>query len=160
MIARAATISLASIVLLAAWIGAALLVAAVVAPAAFAVLPSRTLAGALVGRVLPVLFWTGIAIGAIATVLGGMASVGRFATASSLAFAGACAVAQLVIAPRIEQVRVAIGGPVDALDAADPRRQAFGRLHGYSVLWMGVAMIAALVTMVLWARFLSSRAAA
>jgi hypothetical protein len=160
MIARAATISITSIVLLAAWIGAAALVAAVVAPAAFAVLPSRTLAGALVGRVLPVLFWTGIAIGAIATVLGVMASAGRFAAAASLAFAGACAVAQLVIAPRIEQVRAAIGGPVDALDPADPRRQAFGRLHGYSVLWMGVAMIAALVAMVLWARFLSSRAAA
>jgi uncharacterized membrane protein len=34
---------------LAAWIGAALLVATVVAPAAFAVLPSRALAGAVVG---------------------------------------------------------------------------------------------------------------
>src|SRR2546430_1569733 len=45
--------------LLAVWIGAALLFALVVAPAAFAVLPSRTLAGALVGRGLPVIFYGG-----------------------------------------------------------------------------------------------------
>ena len=43
---------------------------AVVAPAAFAVLPTRTLAGALVGRVLPVLFWCGMLVGVGVAVLG------------------------------------------------------------------------------------------
>jgi hypothetical protein len=55
----------------------------------------------------------------------------------------ACIVAQFVIGPKIEAVRVAIGGAVDALDASDPRRLQFGRLHAFSVLWMGVAMIGA-----------------
>ena len=50
-------------VALSAWLGAGLLFAAVVAPAAFRVLPSRALAGALAGAVLPVLFWTGAAVG-------------------------------------------------------------------------------------------------
>ena len=50
------------LVLLSAWLGAAVLVATVVAPAAFAVLPTRTLAGALVGRVLPVLFIAGLVV--------------------------------------------------------------------------------------------------
>jgi len=47
-------------ILLSAWLGAGVLFATVVAPAAFAVLPSRALAGALVGRVLPVIFVSGI----------------------------------------------------------------------------------------------------
>ena len=48
--------------LLAAWLGAGVLFAAVVAPAAFAVLPSRNLAGALVGRVLPVVLIAGVVV--------------------------------------------------------------------------------------------------
>ena len=57
------------ITLLAAWLGATIIVGAVVAPAAFAVLPSRTLAGALVGRVLPPLFWSGVAVGFVAGLI-------------------------------------------------------------------------------------------
>ena len=45
--------------LLSALLGAGILFASVVAPAAFAALPSRSLAGALVGRVLPVVFVAG-----------------------------------------------------------------------------------------------------
>ena len=43
---------LAAILVLTAWIGAALLTIAVVAPGAFASLPSRGLAGLVIGRVL------------------------------------------------------------------------------------------------------------
>ncbi len=150
--------ALASTVLLAAWLGAALVVAAVVAPAAFAVLPTRTLAGALVGRVLPVLFWSGILIGALTALLAWPSVSHRgWRTAGALGLIGACAAAQLVVAPRIERVRAAIGGPVDALDPSDPRRQAFGRLHGFSVLWLGVAGISALVVLVLLALILTAR---
>src|SRR5215213_9270463 len=56
---------LLSVVLLSLWLGAAIVVAAVVAPAAFAVLPTRTLAGALVGRVLPSIFWSGAVVGRV-----------------------------------------------------------------------------------------------
>ena len=59
------TDDVAVIALLAAWLGATIIVGAVVAPAAFAVLPTRTLAGAVVGRVLPPLFWSGAVIGVI-----------------------------------------------------------------------------------------------
>ena len=68
----------------------------------------------------------------------------------------ACAVAQFGIAPRIEALRLAIGGPVDALDASDPRRMAFGRMHGMSVMLMGIGMVAAFVALVILARHLSS----
>jgi hypothetical protein len=52
-----------------------------------------------------------------------------------------CIVAQFIIGPKIEAIRASISGAVDALDATDPRRVQFGRLHGFSVLWMGVAML-------------------
>ena len=155
MSARA--LPLVTMSLLAAWLGAALLVAAVVAPAAFAVLPTRTLAGALVGRVLPVLFWSGMLLGVGVALLGRTLAAGRGGIAAAACFALACAIAQLVVSPRIEALRTAIGGPIDALDPADPRRQAFGRLHGFSVLWMGAGGVAALVALVLVARAISHR---
>ena len=133
-------------VLLAAWLGAAILAAAVVAPAAFRVLPSRTLAGALVGQVLPVIFISGLVVGVAAVALESRVGA-RFAriTVSGpfIALIVGCIVAQFIIGPKIETVRAAIGGAVDALDAADPRRVQFGKLHAFSVLWMGVAMVGA-----------------
>jgi hypothetical protein len=149
--------SLLGLVLLAAWLGAATLVAAAVAPAAFAVLPSRTLAGALVGRVLPVIFWSGIVVGVTSLLAARAAGAGITAVAGSLILVAGCAIAQLVISPRIERMRDAIGGPVDALALADPRRVDFGRLHGLSVLAMGVAGVGALLALVMLVRLASMR---
>ena len=159
MSARLAMPALASIVLLAAWLGAAILVAAVIAPAAFAVLPTRTLAGALVGRVLPVLFWSGMVIGVVVAALAARLPAPAWRVGGAVTLAAACIAAQLVVAPRIESVRAAIGGPVDALDPADPRRQAFGRLHGLSVAWMGLGMLGACVTLLLLVRSITARSA-
>ena len=134
------------IIVLAAWLGAAILVAAVVAPAAFRVLPSRTLAGALVGQVLPVIFVSGLVVAALAAILETRVAPGAFRLTVAgplVAMIVGCVVAQFVIGPKIEAVRAAIGGAVEALDAGDPRRVQFGRLHGFSVLWMGVAMLGA-----------------
>lgn len=144
-----------AVVLLAAWLGAALIVAAVVAPAAFDVLPTRTLAGALVGRVLPVLFWSGPLVGLLSVWLGSRLPMTTSRVASAAVLVVSCLVAQLVIAPRIERVRAAIGGPVEALDPASPLRQSFGRLHGASVACLGVGGLAAVVTLVLIVRLFS-----
>ncbi|MEO8337615.1 MAG: DUF4149 domain-containing protein [bacterium] len=157
MTMRGSPLAISSIGLLAAWLGASLLVAAVVAPAAFAVLPTRTLAGALVGRVLPVIFWSGIVLGVVVALLGGRMGLGRFGLASSIVLTLASGAAQLVVAPRIEALRASIGGAVDALDVTDPRRMAFGRMHGISVLLMGVGMLGAAVALVALSRHLSSR---
>lgn len=149
--------AIVALVLLAVWLGAAALVATVVAPAAFAVLPSRTLAGALVGRVLPAIFWAGMFVGLVSAVLTWTLPARGWRTGAALALAAACAAAQLVVAPRIERVRAQIGGAVEALDPSDPRRQAFGRLHGLSVAWMGVGGLAAIIAVILLARLISSR---
>jgi fructose-specific phosphotransferase system IIC component len=134
------------VILLAAWLGAAILVAAAVAPAAFRVLPARTLAGALVGEVLPVIFFAGLVIAAIAVGLearGGARWARPAVILPYLALMIGCIVAQFIIGPKIEAVRSGISGALDALDPTDPRRVQFGRLHAFSVLWMGVAMIGA-----------------
>ena len=130
------------------------------APAAFAVLPTRTLAGELVGRVLPVIFWSGMLLGIAAAIVCRMTGTALLPLAGCVVTVLSCAVAQLLISPRIERVRAAIGGPVDALDAADPRRIDFGRLHGLSVLSMGVAGVGAIVALAAIAHFLSARSSA
>jgi Domain of unknown function (DUF4149) len=134
--------------LLAAWLGASLITVAVVAPGAFAVLPSRTMAGTMVGRVLPALFIAGIVIGVVVAGIAAMpptSGAGRGAMATALLSAVACAFAQFWITPKLDRLRVEIGGPVDALSPEDPRRVAFGLFHGYNVAGLGVAMLGAAV---------------
>ncbi|MGZ8412505.1 MAG: DUF4149 domain-containing protein [Gemmatirosa sp.] len=144
---------LSAAALLAAWIGAAALVAAVVAPAAFAVLPARALAGALGGRVLPVIFVTGMLAGVGAAALGWHAvpALSRARFVLPLLTALVCAVAQFGVAPRIQRLRAEMGPSIEALAADDPRRAQFGRLHGVSVAFMGVGMLAAGAALVLTA---------
>ncbi len=138
----------ASALAIAAWLGAALITVAVVAPGAFAVLPSRSMAGTMVGRVLPALFIAGIIIGLVAA---GITSVRpatgatRGAMVTGLLCGVACAFAQFLITPKLDRLRAEIGGPVDALSPEDPRRVAFGLFHGYNVAGLGVAMLGAAV---------------
>ncbi len=144
---------LAAAALLAAWIGAAALVAAVVAPAAFSVRPTRALAGALVGRVLPVIFVTGLAVGLGAAVLGWHVApaFARTRLVLPLLTALACGVAQFGVAPRIARLRAEMGPSIEALPTTDPRRAQFGRLHGISVAFMGAGLLAAGAALVLTA---------
>ena len=140
--------NLIQLVSLSVWLGAAVFFSGAVAPALFAALPSRSLAGEVVGRLLPWIFYGGILAGALVIVTqwretGEWNWRGR-ETAGALMIA-ACAIAQFVIAPRIERMRGDIGGPIEVLSIDDARRVAFGRLHGASVGWLGVAMLAAAV---------------
>jgi len=132
--------------LLAAWLGAALLTATVVAPAAFAVLPSRSLAGALVGRVLPVLFISGSLVAAIAFWTSRALRRHAIARVTALVWIASMLFAQFVITPRIQSIRTSVGA-IDSIPADDPVRVRFGRLHGVSVLLLGVGMVGALTIM-------------
>ncbi|HVT39541.1 MAG TPA: DUF4149 domain-containing protein [Gemmatimonadaceae bacterium] len=137
---------LAAALLTAAWLGAALLTVAVVAPRAFGVLP-RTVAGTLVGSVLPTLFVAGLVLAVGVALLSGRHGAPAGAAAAALLAGAACAVAQFGIDPRIAHLRAQIDGPLEGLQADDPRRVAFGVLHGYSVAGLGVAMLAATVSL-------------
>lgn len=138
----------AATVLVTAWLGASLITVAVVAPGAFAVLPSRSLAGTMVGRVLPTLFVAGIAIGVVVALLsGGFGAAGapRWTAVSALLASVACGISQFAITPKLDRIRAGIVGPIETLPLDDPRRVAFGLLHGYNVAGLGVAMLAAAV---------------
>jgi hypothetical protein len=137
---------LSAALVIAFWGGAAVLTIAIVTPAAFAVLPTRTLAGSLVGRVLPALFISGMVVGVLVAALAWTGG-SRGAAVTAILSAAACAVAQFLITPRIARLRDEIGGPVDALPPDDARRVAFGLLHGYSVGGLGVAMLAAALSL-------------
>ncbi len=141
--------ALVSVILLAMWGGASLIVITTVAPAAFRVLPTRALAGALVGQVLPVLFLAGIVVGTASMVLAARGAPKMLAR--RIGAAGTvigCLVAQAIIGPKIAALRVKIGPNIEALATTDPLRMEFGRLHGFSVLALGVALIFALVALV------------
>ena len=142
---------------LAIWLGASILFAAAVAPALFAVLPSRALAGEVVGRVLPVLLYSGVGI---AVLVGGREALQgmRVRGLVALIIAAACGYG-VSLGRRIDQLRASIGGPIDAVDVTDSRRVEFGRLHGVSVGLLGVAMLAALVLIIMLARQLANSAA-
>ena len=144
--ARSAAVTFVETFLLALWLGASLFFAAVVAPAAFAVLPTPGLAGALVGRALPSLFVAGMIVGAIVIALEVRAprSSGRLRGVSAGVMLTACGIAQFGIGSQIARLRDAAGSPIAALSQDDPRRRAFGRLHALSVAALGTAMVAAI----------------
>lgn len=138
-----------ALLLLAMWGGAALLFTSVVAPAAFAVLPQRALAGAVVGRVLPVLFLSGMAVAGVSGLLrlrSGQARSWAWRAGLVVLFGG-CAVAQFVIGPRIERLRAELPASIESVPTSDPRRRAFGQLHGVSVAFMGLGMVGAVVAL-------------
>jgi Domain of unknown function (DUF4149) len=137
-----------SAMLLALWLGATLYFTVVVTRAAFAVLPSRTLAGALVGQTLPVLYDTGMLVGAI---LVGSALRSASGSARSASLIGGLvifvltAVARFVILTRIARLRLTLPAVIESLPANDPARRAFGQLHAMSVGALGLAMLAGVV---------------
>ncbi|MBA2684368.1 MAG: DUF4149 domain-containing protein [Gemmatimonadaceae bacterium] len=144
--------------LLSAWLGAALYFTVVVTRAAFAVLPSRTVAGALVGQTLPVLFDTGMVVGVILVIVARIAMSGVVRSTSltgGVAILALSALARFAILTRIEALRASVPTPIDSLAIADPARRTFGELHALSVGALGLAMLTGIVVAVVLAHSLS-----
>jgi hypothetical protein len=149
----------ARLLLLGMWLGAAVLFSFAVAPGAFAVLPARELAGAIVTRIIGVVNVGGfiIALLLLATAFargrGAASKRARAVEVFALALVAlATGVGHWVVAARMAALRVALGRPIDEVAAGDPLRLAFNSLHGYSVAAMTTAMLAALVAFILVAR--------
>jgi hypothetical protein len=115
----------------------------VVAPAAFAVAPTPSVAGDLVGRVLEAVDYAGAAAGVL---LAGLAfGLGRRPSSIGLPFLATalCLVSRWEVTPRIAALRPLAVGP-----AADPAaRERFGRLHGLSV---GLFATVGIILIALW----------
>lgn len=144
--------------LIALWIGAALFFSFAVAPAAFAALPSRELAGAVVNRTLAVVNYSGIVVGLILLASSFIKTLARpvgkewIEKIALLALVAACAVGHFVIAAKLHELRAEIGRPIEELSETDVLRVAFGSWHVYSVWALLAAMIAAVISFFLIAR--------
>jgi hypothetical protein len=144
--------------LVALWLGAAVFFSFAVAPSAFAVLPSRELAGAMVTRTLAVVNVGGLVVALFALLTTPLAvrAAGRFAlwaqSAALVVLALVTAVGHWVIAARLAEMRAGMRGTIDALAQNDPARVAFNALHGYSVAALFVGMLAALAAFFVMAR--------
>jgi len=138
------------LLMLAIWLGAAVFFIGV-AMSAFAVVPERELAGAVVNRTLSLLNYGGLGIATILilTSLVGGASVNKFwlwvERFLILLLAACCAVGQFVMSLWLASVRAQIGRPIDEVAADDPLRIQFNMLHEYSTWVLFVGMGAALV---------------
>ena len=145
------------LLLLASWLGAAIFLSAAFAPGAFRVLrafnlPNQSeIAGALVSRTLSSINTSGFAVSLLLLVtafaLRKAFTRRRFILQIILlVIVGvATALGEWVISARMRALRAAFNMPIDQVAHTDVGRIAFATLHGYSVVALSVAMIAALI---------------
>ena len=136
------------------WIGGIVFLSFVEAPTAFSVLPSRHMAGTVVGHSLGILHWIGLFAGVI--FLGSSLLLSSLTIGSARTFALrhvlVCAmllltaVSQFGISPKMAALRAQFGD-IDTVPATDPGRMHFDALHVWSVrlevavLAMGLAVL-------------------
>jgi len=143
--------------LIAGWLGAAIFFSSVVAPGAFYVLRTFGLAnqsevaGALVSHTLHVINLIGLIVSVSVIVLTlalkNTLARRRFSLQIILMMilGIATTIGEWVIGARMRELRAGFRGPIDQVPADDAGRIAFAALHGYSVVALSVAMIAALI---------------
>jgi uncharacterized membrane protein len=122
------------------WVGGIIFLSFVEAPTAFSQLPSRHMAGTVVGHSLGTLHWMGLFAGVI--FLGSSMLLSSLSTGSAHPFALRhiliclmlllTAVSQFGISPKMAALRAQFGD-IDAVPATDPGRMQFDALHVWSV---------------------------
>lgn len=152
------------LLLIALWLGGAVFFSATVAPSAFAVLRERAVpyaneaAGAIVSRTLSVVntggFFIALFLLATAFLYRRMTSrrifLGEIISLSAVAIL--TGTGQWLIAARMAALRNGMGRPLDDVAVDNQLRVAFTSFHGYSVMALGAAIIAAAVALLLIAR--------
>lgn len=145
------------LLLVALWLGAAIFFIAV-AQSAFAVLPSRELAGSVVSRTLLIVNVSGLIVGLILLATSfykrlNIKPVWLWSERILLVIlTAACAVGQFVVGLWLSWIRSQLGRPIDEVAVDDPLRIQFNNLHQYSEWILIAAMISALILFFLIAR--------
>jgi Domain of unknown function (DUF4149) len=136
------------------WVGGIIFLSFVEAPTAFHVLPSRHMAGTVVGHSLAILHWMGLFSGIV--FLGSSMFLSSLTTGTAKPLAVRhilivlmlllTAVSQFGISPKMATLRAQFGD-IDTVNATDPGRIQFDSLHVWSVrlevavLAMGIATL-------------------
>jgi uncharacterized protein DUF4149 len=146
--------------LLALWLGSMIFFSFAVAPSAFAVLPSRHLAGQVVNSLISKLELMGLAIGPVLILL----YMASWKSARSIpmtrvvrvflviVMTASAAISRIWISPALRDLRQAMIEDIDQVASSDPLRAQFDNLHQYSVASMSVAMFAGIVLLFLTTR--------
>ena len=145
------------------WLGGLIFFAFAVAPAAFAVLPTRHLAGNIVGRTIAILHWLGIISGLV--FLASSLLYSQFTRGTPHAFAARNIVIVLMLAltltsqfgiiPRMDTLRASMG-EIDSVPPDNPARIQFDALHVWSTRVEGGVLLLGLVVVYLTVSALSS----
>ena len=140
------------------WLGGLIFFAFVLAPTAFSVLPSRHLAGTVVGHSLVTLHWMGIVSGIV--LLASSILYNRLTKGTAHVFAARnlliclmlalTLISQFGIIPRMEALRASIG-QIDSVPLNDPARMQFDGLHVWSTRVEGGVFLLGLVVVYLTA---------
>jgi len=138
------------------WLGGLIFLAFVVAPTAFApgLLPTRHMAGSIVGRSLDVLHWVGMIAGVVFLITSMIYS--RMTVGSPRPLAARhvlialmlllTVISQFAISPKMHALRAQVG-VIDNVPSDNPLRVEFNRLHVWSekfeegVLLLGLAAL-------------------
>jgi len=147
------------------WVGGLIFFAFVVAPAAFSVLPTRHLAGNVVGRTLGALHWMGLFSGLIFLLSSISYSQLTRGTPQLFALRNIIIVLMLLltlisqfgIIPRMDTLRASIG-EIDSVPPDNPARMQFDALHIWSTRVEGGVFLLGLVAVYLTAQLLASSA--
>jgi hypothetical protein len=151
--------------LLSLWLGSMIFFSFAVAPSAFAVLPSRELAGRIVTSTIGKVEMIGLVIGPLLILI--QAAMWRGSdsrknikivkTLLVIVMIAAAALSRFWISPQMVSLRASMGVPIDEVALNDPVRNSFNNLHQYSVALMSTAMLAGLVVLFLTVRSSRSR---
>jgi len=139
------------------WLGAEIFFPIVAAITFGTLVPDTHTAGSIVGHLLRILHNMGLVSGIVALALLALAPAwGLFKPRAVLApmvlvvLMLACTVySQFVIIPAMERDRIAAGGAIDAVDASNPSRIHFNKLHNRSERVEGIIILLGLATVVL-----------
>jgi uncharacterized membrane protein len=126
---------------LVAWVGGLIFFAFVLAPTVFApgLLPTRHLAGEIVGRSLGTLHWMGLVSGIVFLITSAIYNRITFGQARPFAgrhlvivmMLGLTLISQFAISPKMHALRAEVG-VIDNLPLDSPARLEFDRLHVWS----------------------------
>ncbi len=147
-------LSFVEVLLLGVWLGSMMFFSFAVAPSAFAVLPTREMAGVIVTSTIGKVEVIGLVIGPVLILINilkpSRSSGAKLLRIGLIGLMIVCAaLSRFWISPSMVSLRAAMSGHIDDVSPADPMRLQFNDLHQYSVALMGIAIVAGLVSLFL-----------